>query len=540
MMECYNQPAHEVLKQLITSEEGLTSPEAAKRLARYGKNILKEGEKVSPFRVLLEQFNSPVVWILIGALIVSFVIGERIDAIVIAAILILNAIIGFFQEYRAEREIEALKQLASHKAVVRRDGKETEIDASGVVPGDIVLLKEGDKVPADARVIKALQTQTQESMLTGESLPVMKTSQALSGDKETAEQTNMLFSGTEITRGKASAVVVRTGMNSEIGKIAKLIQETKKEQTPLQEKLARMGGMLSVITIAICALVLLTGLLKGEEFLEIFTISVALAVAAIPEGLPAVVTISLAVGVRRMLGRNALIRRLPSVETLGSTTVICSDKTGTLTHNEMTVKKIFANDKVIDVTGSGYNSTGGFSEEPTEFSLLLEIGVLCNDAKIEQKQCIGDPTEGSLIVTAIKAGIGTEELNEDFPRLNEIPFSSERKRMTTIHKIGEKYLAYMKGAPDILLDLCSGYYSDKEISSLTEERKQVILQSNREFSENALRVIGFGFKEINDPLGFTEGDERDFVFVGLQAMIDPPREEVKTAISQCHEAGIKV
>ncbi|MBW1744194.1 MAG: HAD-IC family P-type ATPase [Deltaproteobacteria bacterium] len=350
-MEYYNQPAHEVLKQLITSEKGLASPEAAKRLARDGKNILKEGEKVSSFKVLLEQFNSPVVWILIGALIVSFIIGEKIDAIVIAAILILNAIIGFFQEYRAEREIEALKQLASHKAVIIRDGKETEIDASEVVPGDIVLLKAGDKVPADARVIKAIQTETQESILTGESLPVVKTSRAIAGDKEIGEQTNMLFSATEITRGKASAVVVRTGMNSEIGKIAKLIQETKKEKTPLQEKLARMGGILSVITIAICALVLLTGLLKGEEFLEIFTISVALAVAAIPEGLPAVVTISLAVGVRRMLGRNVLIRKLPSVETLGSTTVICSDKTGTLTYNEMTVKKIFANDKVIEVTG---------------------------------------------------------------------------------------------------------------------------------------------------------------------------------------------
>jgi Ca2+-transporting ATPase len=539
-MECYAEAPGEVLRQLGTSEEGLTSTEATKRLAKYGKNILIEGEKVSPFRILLDQFNSPVIWILIGALIVSFVIGEKIDAVVIGTILILNAIIGFFQEYRAEREIEALKQLASHNAVVRRDGKEIEVDASEVVPGDIVLVREGDKVPADARIIKAIQTQAQESMLTGESVPVIKALQSIAGDREIAEQTNMIFSGTEIVRGKANAVVVRTGMNSEIGKIAKLIQETKKEQTPLQEKLAKMGGMLSVITIAICALVLLTGLLKGENFLEIFTISVALAVAAIPEGLPAVVTISLAVGVRRMLGRNALIRKLPSVETLGSTTVICSDKTGTLTHNEMTVKKVFANDRVIEVSGSGYDSTGGFSEDPAGFSLLLGIGVLCNDAKIEHNKCIGDPTEGSLIVTARKAGVSTEKLNEEFPRLNEIPFSSERKRMTTIHKIGEKYLAYMKGAPDIILNLCNGCYCGKEINPLTEERKSAILHSNTAFTENALRVIGFGFKEIDDPMGFTEDDERDFVFVGLQAMIDPPREEVKSAIKQCHEAGIKV
>ena len=536
----YNQATHEVLDQFATTERGLSASEASRRLARYGKNILKERKKVSPVKILVEQFNAPVVWILVAALIIAFVIGERIDAIVIAAILIVNAIIGFFQEYRAERDIEALKRLGSHKALVIRDGKEREIDASEVVPGDILSVREGDKVAADARIIRAVQTETQESILTGESLPVTKTSEQLPGEQDVAEQRNMLFSGTEITRGKARAVVVRTGMHSEIGKIAKLIQEAEKQRTPLQEKLARLGGMLSIITVIICALVFLAGLLAGEKPLDIFTISVALAVAAIPEGLPAVVTIGLAVGVRRMLRRNALIRKLPSVETLGSATVICSDKTGTLTHNQMTVKKLFANEKVIEVTGSGYDSRGEFSEDPAGFRLLLEIGALCSDARIENKQCIGDPTEGALIVSAQKAGISPENLNEASPRLNEIPFSSERKRMTTMHRIGDRYVAYMKGAPDIILNLCNSCYSREETGPLTKEMRQQVLNRNLAFAAEALRVIGFAFKEISDPQAFDESDERDFVFVGLQAMIDPPREEVKAAIGQCHEAGIKV
>ncbi|MCW3978076.1 MAG: calcium-translocating P-type ATPase, SERCA-type [Candidatus Bathyarchaeota archaeon] len=539
-MTHYNHTTHEVLKELTTSEKGLTSSEAEVRLRKHGKNVLEEKEKISPIRIFMEQFNSPVVWILLGALIISFIIGEKIDAIVILIILIINAVIGFFQEYNAERAIEALKQMASLKALVIRDGKEQEINSSEVVPGDILVIREGNKIPADARIIKAVQLQTQESILTGESLPIRKTSEKLLPDKAVAEQKNMLFSGTTITRGKGWAVVVRTGMSSEIGKIAKLIQETKKEQTPLQEKLAKLGGTLSVLTVLICALVFLTGLVTGANPLEIFTISVALAVAAIPEGLPAVVTISLAVGLRRMLKKKALIRKLPSVETLGSTTVICSDKTGTLTHNEMTVKRIFADDEVVEVTGSGYSSKGEFSVSPENLSLLLKIGAICNDARIENRECIGDPTEGCLIVSARKAKINTEKLNQEYSRLNEIPFSSERKRMTTIHKIGNQYFAYMKGAPDVILNLCSSYYADKVITSLTEKKKDLILRTNLEFSKNALRVIGFTFKEIEDPNKFEETDEKDFVFVGLQAMIDPPRNEVKPAIKQCYEAGIKV
>ena len=321
----YTHSAAEVLQDMQTTENGLTSSEAAARLKTYGENILEEKEKISPLRILIDQFNSPVVWILLAALAISFFIGEKVDAIVIMAILIINAVLGFIQEYNAAKEIDALKKLSSLKALAIRDGKVKEIDSSEVVPGDTLIIREGDKVPADARVIEAVLLEVQESILTGESLPVKKTSEKLPAEKEIAEQINMLFSGTIITKGKGKAVSVRTGMNSEIGKIAKLIQETEKEQTPLQQKLAKLGGLLSVITVIICAVVFLTGLLKGANPLGIFTIAVALAVAAIPEGLPAVVTISLAVGLRRMLGKNALIRKLPSVETLGSTTVICSD-----------------------------------------------------------------------------------------------------------------------------------------------------------------------------------------------------------------------
>jgi len=529
-----------VFKAVHSSEKGLTDSEAAERLRKYGKNILEEKKKVSPIRIFLQQFNSPVVWILLAALLISFIIGEKVDAAVILVILIINAVLGFIQEYNAEKEIEALKKLAGLKAMVVRDGKEQEIDASEIVPGDVLLVKEGDKVPADARIIETVQLAAQESILTGESLPVKKTANKVFSNAAVSDQRNMLFSGTIITRGKGKVAVVKTGMESEIGRIAKLIQDTEKEKTPLQEKLAKMGGMLSIITVVTCALVFFTGLFSGANPLEIFTIAVALAVAAIPEGLPAVVTISLAVGLRRMLKKNALIRRLPSVETLGSTTVICSDKTGTLTHNEMTVKKVFVDYQIIDVTGSGYQTSGNFSKRPENLDLLLKIGAFCNDSKIENKKCIGDPTEGSLVISAQKAKIDTDTLKREHPRLNEVPFNSERKRMTTVHEIDGHYFAYMKGAPEVILNLCSSDIADGRVIPLTQEKKDNILQVNFGFSQDALRVIGFAFKQIKDPHKFEESDEKEFVFIGLQGMIDPPRDEVKSAIDECHEAGIDV
>jgi Ca2+-transporting ATPase len=536
----YNQGIHELLDGLNTTEQGLTSLEAETRLIQHGRNVLEEKEQISPLRIFVEQFNAPVVWILLGALVVSVFVGEQIDAVVILAILVINGLIGFFQEFRAEKAIEALKHLGSQKASVIRDGREQHIDAAEVVPGDLLVMREGDKISADGRIIQTFQLRVQESILTGESVPVQKTCEDLPGTRETADQTNMVFSGTIVTRGKGKAIVVRTGMQSEMGRIARLIQETKKEKTPLQEKLAKLGGMISLITVFTCALVFITGLFSGGNVLEIFTISVALAVAAIPEGLPAVVTISLAVGVRRMLKRNVLIRKLPSVETLGSTTVICSDKTGTLTHNEMTVRKIFANDQIIEVAGSGYGSRGAFSADPRTFSLLLKIGAMCNDARIENEKCVGDPTEGCLIVSALKAGIDTEKLSEDSPRINEIPFSSERKRMTTVHRSGSQNVAYMKGAPDVVLRLCDRYDFNGRERPLTQKGKDLILEATTQFAENALRVLGFAFKKISNAHDFQEDDEQGFTFVGLQAMIDPPRDEVKAAIKKCHEAGIKV
>ena len=539
-MMYYDVTAQEVLKELKTTESGIASAEAGNRLKEYGKNVLIGKKKVSPFKVFLEQFNSPVVWILAGALIVSFLMGEKVDAVVIMSILIINAVLGFLQEYRAEKEIEALKKLVSLNALVIRDGKKQEIDSSEIVPGDILIVREGDKVPADARIIEEISLETQESMLTGESLPVEKTSEKIPKDRELAERRNLLFSGTTVTRGKGKAVVVRTGMDSEIGKITKLIQETKKERTPLQIKLTKLGGMLSIIISVVCALVLLAGFLRGENLVEVFALAVALAVAAIPEGLPTVVTISLAVGLKRMLKKNALIRKLPSVETLGSTTVICTDKTGTLTYNEMTVKKIFANEKIVRVSGAGYSPSGRFTEDPEKFDLLLKIGALCNDAKITDQKCIGDPTEGCLKVAAVKARINTEELDKKYPRMNEIPFSSERKRMTTIHRVGDKYFAYMKGAPDVILDLCSGYYSGEKTIPLTGGLKDLVVKTNTDFCGEAMRVLGFAFKEIKDPQQFTETDEKNFVFTGLQGMIDPPRDEVKKAVKECNEAGVRV
>src|SRR3989338_7006596 len=350
----------DIFKELKTGKEGLSEAEAAEKLKKYGLNEIKEEKKISPLKIFLQQFNSTVVYILIAALIISIIIGEIVDAIVIGVILILNSLFGFYQEYKAEKSIEALKKMASLKATVIRDGKEQEIDAKLLVLGDIIKLAEGDKIPADSRIFELANLQTQEAALTGESTPVKKELKILAEKTPLADRINMVFSGTIITSGKGKAVVAGTGMSSEIGKIATLIGETEQEKTPLQKKLNQLGRWLGALTIIISIIVFLSGVLKGGNLMELFIVAVALAVAAIPEGLPAVVTIGLAIGARRMVKRNALIRKLPSVETLGSTTVICTDKTGTLTKNEMTVKKIYTNGNVIDVTGSGYEIKGEF------------------------------------------------------------------------------------------------------------------------------------------------------------------------------------
>ncbi len=531
----------QVLKELKTTAKGLSQTEADERLKKFGLNEIKEAKKISPLRILVEQFNSIVIWILIAATIISAFLKEYVDSVVILIILILIAVLGFVQEYRAERAIEALKKLASLKATVLRDGQKNEIDTKLLVPGDIIILETGDKIPSDSRLIEVFNLQTQEAALTGESQPVKKNTNELPEKTSIADMKNMVFSGTIVVSGRAKAVVVATGMQTEIGKIATLIQEVKPEPTHLQKKLDQLGKWLGIVTIVIAVIVFVVGLLVHEaQLLDMLIVAVSLAVAAIPEGLPAVVTISLALGTQRMLKRNALIRRLPSVETLGSVTVICTDKTGTLTVNEMTVKKLFVNARIIDATGAGYETKGQFlyKNKPAnidDIELLLRIGALNNNADLKDGNLIGDPTEGALIVSAAKSGLIKEELEIEYKRIDEIEFTSERKMMTTIHKHHGEKIAYVKGAPEVVLKLCNYIYINGKAKKLTEQEKKEILETNNEFADDALRVLGFAYKTIVN----TE-PEKNLVFVGLQGMIDPPREEVKAAIEKCKKAGIKV
>ncbi|MFH0867693.1 MAG: HAD-IC family P-type ATPase, partial [Candidatus Woesearchaeota archaeon] len=520
-------------------------------------NEITQGKKISPIKIFLNQFNSVVIYILLFALAVSIFLGETVDAIVIGAIVVANAVLGFIQEYKAEKSIDALKKLASLKATVIREGKEKDIDAKLLVPGDIIKLETGDKLPADCRIYELVDLQAQEATLTGESTPVKKELTVLAEKTPLADRINMAFSGTIITNGKGHAIITSTGMQTEIGKIATLIEEVKPELTPLQKKMNTLGKKIGIAVVIISIIVFLAQLFKDPvilghltslqflEFLkgsrEIFLTAIALAVAAIPEGLPAVVTIGLAIGIKRMVKRNALNRKLPSVETLGSTTVICTDKTGTLTKNEMTVKKIYANSKIIDVTGSGYEKKGEFlfnnkKINTNEIELLLKIGALNNDASLTDGNVIGDPTEASLIVSSAKAGLKKEVLEKEHNRLDEIPFSSERKIMTTIHDFDNEKLAFVKGAPEVVLGLCTSIYENGKIHKLTEAKKKDILQINKEFGNDALRVLGFAFKTVMSK----DRAEKNLTFVGLQGMMDPPREEVKEAIKKCKKAGIKI
>jgi len=547
-MEYYKLPVKDVLKNLGTGEEGLSNNEAMQRLQKYGYNEIQETYKISPLKIFLSQFSSPIVWILIAAVLISLSIGEKVDAIVIAIILILNAIIGFIQEYKAEEAIEALKKMASLKAIVIRDGKQVEIDARNLVPGDLIILQTGEKIPADARLIEIASLQTQEAALTGESMPVKKELAVYKKDLTLGDRKNMIFSGTVITNGRGKAIVTDTAMNTQLGKIAHLIQTTETEMTPLQKQLKHLGKWLGILVLMISAAVFAVGIMKAGVYdkktvLDFLIVAVSLAVAAIPEGLPAVVTISLALGIKRMVKKNVLIRKLPSVETLGSTTVICTDKTGTLTHNEMTVKKIYVDDTAIDVSGSGYEPKGYFSKHTKTLPLLLKIGALNNDSKLEGNdhnwKVMGDPTEGSLVVSAAKLGLEKALLENKNKRVDEIQFDSSRKRMTTIHDFHGRRFSYVKGAPDLLLKLCTHIEIDGKVRKIKKEDIAKTAKMTEYFADNALRVLGFAYKELNK--GDKEKDyEKNLIFVGLQGMIDPPRKEAKESIKKCERAGIKV
>ena len=534
------------LKELKTSKNGLSNQEVEHRRQTYGLNELKTEKGVHPIRIFIEQFSSPLIWILLVALAVSVFLHETTDAIVIGVIVVLNAALGFVQEYKTEKAIEALKKMASLKAKVIRGGTEIKIESKFLVPGDIIVLETGDKVPADSRLIEIHNLQTQEAPLTGESQPVTKILGVLTEKTSLAERKNLVFSSTIISKGRGTAVVTKTGMNSEVGKIAKMIKEEHQTQTPLQKKLRELGKYLTIAVVAVAIIVFLAGILTGEPMQAMFLTAIALAVAAIPEGLPAVITISLALGVKRMIKKNALVRKLPSVETLGSVNVICTDKTGTLTHNQMTVVKIWANNLNYEVTGAGYEPKGTFVIDkklanPELIHQMLKIGALCNDAKLsglnKNREVLGDPTEAALIVSAEKAGFTLKELNKEAPRIDEIGFSSERKMMTTIHQIGKEKLSYTKGAPDLVIERCDRILINGKVVRLDKFKKKDILKENEKFAQQALRVLGFaynsGFKKSSD-------SENNMIFVGLQAMIDPPREEVKDAIKKCQDAGIRV
>jgi Ca2+-transporting ATPase len=563
----YSNDVKHVFKELDTSEDGLSSEEACRRLEQYGPNELVKTGGISPLRMFLEQFTDPMVIILLIAILISIITSTLeeegsglIDAAVIAAIVIFNAIFGFIQEYKSEQALAALKDMAAPTARVKRDGLWKDIDSRDVVPGDILGFEPGDKVPADGRVSFAVGLSADEAVLTGESVAVRKIDEAIDLDNPTlGDMRNMVFSGTTITSGKGLGVVTATGMKTRFGQIAELVQESEKEMTPLQLDLDDLGKKLGMLIIVMCIIVFGAELIElgTSNWIEELLAAIALAVSAIPEGLPAVVTITLAIGVQRMVDENAIVRRLPSVETLGSTTIICSDKTGTITKNEMTVRKLFASGMTIDVTGVGYNKKGQFYRASEEIDplahphlkLLFEIGQLCSNAVLQPDSTgkadwsiVGDPTEGALLIVAEKAGLNYDETLAKFREIHEISFDSARKRMTSIYEDESKnILAYSKGAPEVLLPLCNQIYENGEIRPLTDIDRENILEINSGFAENALRILAFAYRDIDDMIIDWEPElvEHKLIFVGLMGMIDPPRDEVLDAVAKCRTAGIR-
>jgi Ca2+-transporting ATPase len=543
------------LGELNSKHSGLTEDEAKKRLLRYGHNELKGKKKTPAILVFLKQFLSPLIYVLIAAVIISFIVQHYIDGVVILGVLLLNAIVGFMQEARAEEAMEALIQMAAPKAKVRRDGIVKQILAKTIVPGDIILLETGDRVPADARLLEVSNLNINESTLTGESMPVEKHTEALGQSVPVADRKNLAYTGTTVSYGRATAVAVRTGMSTELGKIATAIQEVKPEKTPLQKSISKLSRYLIIIFLSVIGILVVAGLSKELDRLEVFLLAVAAAVSAIPEGLPAVVTVILSLGMRTMARHNAIIRRLVAVETLGSATVICSDKTGTLTMNEMTVRRMFIDGRWIEITGEGYEPSGEFRQDGQRFEpekdevlrLHLRIGVLCNDALLTREDgrysIYGDPTEGALVVAAAKAGMEKEKLEKSSPRLDEIPFRSEKQYMATLHyKDGEGRVVYVKGAAERLLSFSKYMLTGNGIVPLGHAEAERITQATVSMAKDAMRVIATAYVKLpseSEELN-AEDIRSNLVFVGLTGMADPPREEAREAIKLCRQAGIKV
>ena len=580
----------EVVRDLQTHlEKGLSGEETQDRLRKYGPNELTERPRPGFFSLLLNQFNNFLVIILIVAAVVTVLLGEYIDAIAITVIIVLNAVLGVIQESKAEQAIASLKKMAAPHAQVIRDGRQTSIPGRELVVGDIVLLEAGNYVPADMRLVESVNLKVEEASLTGESLPVEKKAKVVL-DKEIplGDRKNTVFMSTLITYGRGRGVVTGTGMDTQIGLIAEMLQSYEEEETPLQQKLARLGKVLGTVCLAICGFVFIYGLIRDtnltnafqdgfinyliaeqKDIIGLFMTAVSLAIAAIPEGLPAIVTICLAIGMQQMIKRHALIRKLTAVETLGSTTVICTDKTGTLTQNQMTVQRGWAGGAGFHVMGEGYAPTGQFTRDGQSFdprgeadvAALLLSGLLCNDADLAEGagdaswRIIGDPTEGALVVAAAKAGLRRADMAKALPRVAEIPFDSDRKRMTTIHRhdpttartstpAGFSYppvVAFVKGAPDVVLDLCSRVLQDGQAVPLTEDKRREVLERNREMAGNALRVLAVTYRPLDAVPESPDADhvEKDLIFIGLIGMIDPPRPEVIEAIKVARGAGLK-
>lgn len=527
----YTKELNQIFNELNARQGGLTEDEASKRLEKYGANNLKEKKKESLFIKFIKQFNDFMIIVLIIAAIISAIVaktngsGDYIDSIIIIAIVIFNAIMGLIQEEKAEKSLEALKKMSAPNAKVRRNGKIQEIEASQVVPGDVVILEAGNYVPADCRLIDSYNLQIEESSLTGETLPTSKQADViLNANTAIGDLKNMAFATTIVVNGHAEAVVVETGMNTKVGQIAGMIIENESPETPLQKKLGEVGKTLAITCMIICGLIFLIGIWKQIPITEMFMTSVGLAVAAIPEGLPAIVTIMLSIGVTKMAKKNSIIRKLPAVETLGCSSVICSDKTGTLTQNKMTVTQI-------------RNAVGIVKNDDRRF--ILELGTMCTDT-IESQEVIGEATEVAITNAAVEMNLRKRDLYDQMQRINEISFDSKRKMMTTIHKIGSKYRIITKGAPDVLIKRCNQYYQNGRIEPIFSKR-DALQEQNQMMAEDALRVIAIAYKDVEKlPREInSETIENELTFVGLIGMIDPPREGVKEAVKTCRKAGIK-
>jgi len=531
----FSQSPEEVLTELnVRKEDGLSTMEATERLARYGSNHLKEKPKRGLIALFFDQLKDMLIYVLLGAAVITLVIGEYADAVIILLVVVLNAVIGVVQEYKAEKAIEALKKMSSPKALVRRDGEEKEIDSEQIVPGDIVIIDTGRYIPADVRLIETVNLQIEESALTGESVPAAKNAQNIFANPKTpiGDKTNMAFMSTVSTYGRGEGVVVATGMETEIGKIAKILDEETDEKTPLQKRLDELGKVLGIVAIVICVLIFFVGLFQKRNLFDMFLTSISLAVAAIPEGLAAIVAIVLALGVTRMSRKNAIVKRLPAVETLGSVNIVCSDKTGTLTQNKMTVVRTFLYRQLNDRSEETENE-----HLSTDEKAMIKTFVLCSDATSENGQSTGDPTEIALVILGNRYGLRKGVLNTAHPRVSEKPFDSDRKLMSTVNQEGAAFRVHTKGAIDNLLKICTTALVNGVVVPLTPEMKAEVLKVSEEMSDQALRVLGSAYRDVESipPL---EGMENDLTMLGFVGMIDPPRLEVKASIREAKSAGI--